>query len=68
MEVAAKIPGADQATFEKLAAKAKAGCRCPSFSRPTSPWMRASNSCIGDRDVRHASDGPVRSHGHKVPS
>ena len=25
MEVAAKIPGADQATFEKLAAKAKAG-------------------------------------------
>jgi len=27
----AKIPGADQAKFEELAAKAKAGCQFPNF-------------------------------------
>jgi osmotically inducible protein OsmC len=32
----AKIPGADQATFEKLAATAKPAARFPSFSRPRS--------------------------------
>jgi lipoyl-dependent peroxiredoxin len=37
----ARIPGADEARFQELAAKAKAVARCPSSSRPTSRWMRA---------------------------
>ncbi len=27
----AKVPGADQATFDELVAEAKAGCPCPSY-------------------------------------
>src|ERR1700730_15570815 len=37
----AKIPGADQPTFEKLAATARPVVQFPSFSRPTFPSTRS---------------------------
>jgi len=45
----AKIPGADQAAFEKLTTLAKAGCPFPSSSRPRSRSMRL---CLADRTRR----------------